>query len=192
MPSTRWPRLVLAALALLNGGCAAAVVAGGATTAVVMQDRRALGVQLEDEKIEHRIGAAVRDDPALAGKIHLGVTSYNGVVLLTGEAAGTEWRDRAQAKARDIPGVRRVVNEIRVSAADDGGAVRQDNWLATRVRTRLINTRELDSGYVTIVADNGVVYLLGLVTRPQADLATEASRTVEGVQRIVKLFEYVE
>lgn len=189
MPLTR---LLLTVLVSLNSGCAAVVVAGGATAAVVAQDRRTLSTQLDDETIERKAAAILRNESQSSDQSRVSVSGYNGVVLLTGTAAHAGWRDRSLAGIRGITGVKRVIDEVRVGAPATEDAQRQNGWLGARARARLLNTRDLDSGYIRVVADGGSVYLFGLVTQAQGELATDAVRLTDGAQRVVKLFEYVE
>lgn len=178
--------------AALLSGCAPLVVAGAGTAAVAAHDRRTLGAFIDDQTIELRAGAAIASDEALKRDSHINVTSVNGIVLLSGEAATSALRDQALAKVREVAGVRRVVNEIRIAPPSTVGARTHDAWLTTKVKTRLIHTEGIDSTRVKVVTENDAVYLLGLVTRREADVATTAASVVGGVARVVKLFEYID
>lgn len=185
--------LLLAGLLAGSGyGCAPVIVAGGATAVVVAQDRRTVGVQLDDENIEIKAAAALRADPELKEQGHINVTSYNGVALLTGEAPSPALRDRVLSLVRAIPGVRRTVNEIHLGPPSESASRNRDTFLTAKTRTRLLGTRELDSSHIKVVTESASVYLMGLVSKTQGELATEAAREVNGVQRVVKLFEYIE
>lgn len=187
-------RIVAAALlaAALSQGCAPLLVAGAGTAAVAMHDRRTLGAFVDDQTIELRAASAIRADEALARDIRVKVVSMNGIVLLAGEAATAELRDRVLAKMREIAGVRRTVNEIQIAPRASFGSRTRDTWLTTKVKTRLIYTDDLDSTRVKVVTAGGAVYLLGLVTQKEADIATEAASAVGGVARVVKIFEYLD
>lgn len=173
-------------------GCAPAVVAGAGTAAVAAHDRRTVGSFVDDQTIEVRAASAIRTDEDLRRDTHVNVTSMNGIVLLTGEAATAEARDRVLAKVREVPGIRRTVNEIRIAPPSSFGARSHDTWLTTKVKTKLIKTETLDSMRVKVVTENKAVYLLGLVTQQEATLATDAARSTGGVARVVKLFEYLD
>jgi osmotically-inducible protein OsmY len=192
MRTVRGLLLVVGLLAAAGYGCAPVIIAGGATAVVVAQDRRTVGVQLDDENVEIKTAAALRADPELKEQAHINVTCYNGATLLTGEAPSPALRDRVLTLVRAIPGVRRTVNEIRLAPPSESASRNRDAFLTAKTRTRLLGTRELESSHIKIVTESASVYLMGLVSKAQGELATEAARGVDGVQRVVKLFEYIE
>jgi osmotically-inducible protein OsmY len=181
------------AVALSLHGCApAAVVAGGATAVVVAQDRRSVGAQIDDETIEVRAGSAISGEPHLKGQVHVNVTSFNGIVLLTGEARDSEARDLVLAQVRTVPNVRRVVNEVRIAEPSSIGKRGSDTWLTTKVKGKLTAAEGLESSQIKVVTENAAVYLMGLVNRDEAERASEAARTVGGVERVMRVFEYLD
>lgn len=184
--------LVLMCIALLLPACAPLLVAGAGTAAVAAHDRRTLGAQVDDETIELKVGSAIKSDDELRRDVHVNATSVNGIVLLSGEAATPELRDKVLAKIREIAGIRRAINEMRLTGPSSLAARAHDTWLTTKVKTKLVNTENLDSAQVKVVTENEAVYLMGLVSRQEAERATEAARTVGGVARVVKLFEYLD
>ena len=186
---------LLLGLLLLIGAlhaCAPVIVAGAGTAAVAAHDRRTFGAFVDDQTIEIKVRNAVQSDETLRNEAHVNVTSMNGIVLLTGEVPTSESHDRLLALARSVAGIRQIANEIRVAPRSTFGGRSHDTWLTTKVKTKLVRVDELDSTRVKVVTENDVVYLLGLVTRNEAELATEAARTVGGVARVVKRFEYVD
>jgi len=184
--------VTLVGVVTLAQACAPLIVAGAGTAAVAAHDRRTVGAFVDDNAIELKIGTAFRDDDDLRQNIHINVTSMNGIVLLSGEATTAELRDRALSKARAVAGVRRIVNEIRVAPPSSIGNRTQDTWLTTKVKSKLIGTENLDSTRVKVVTENEAVFLLGIVSRKEAELATGAASSVSGVTRVVKLFEYLD
>ena len=172
--------------------CAPLVVAGAGTAAVAAHDRRTVGAFVDDSAVELKISNALREDDEARENTHINVTSMNGIVLLSGEASTAALRDRVLANARTVAGVRRVVNEIRVAPPSSIGDRSHDTWLTTKVKSKLIGTESLDSTRVKVVTENDAVFLLGIVTRKEADLATGAATSVSGVTRVVKLFEYLD
>ncbi|UCH52533.1 MAG: divisome-associated lipoprotein YraP [Pseudomonadota bacterium] len=181
------------ALAVMLSGCAPAViVAGGATAVVVAQDRRSVGAQLDDETIEIKAGNALSREAQLKDHSRISVTSFNGIVLLTGEAANSELRDLALAQVRTVPNIRRIVNEIRIADPTSFGARSGDTWITTKVKGKLAGVSELPSNQIKVVSENNAVYLMGIVSRKEADLASEAARGVGGVERVVRVFEYTD
>ena len=190
-------RLYIATISLVGAaaliqGCAPLVVAGAGTAAVAAHDRRTLGAFVDDAAIELKINNAIDSDDGLKQNSHINVTSMNGIVLLTGEAGTSVLRDRALGKARDVSGIRRIVNEIRVAPPSSIGSRSHDTWLTTEVKAKLIGTENLDSTRVKVVTENDAVFLMGIVSRKEAELATGAASTVSGITRVVKLFEYLD
>ena len=174
------------------GACAPIIVAGAGTAAVAAHDRRTVGAFVDDQAIEVKVRNAIHADETLRKETHINITSMNGIVLLSGEAPSAESRDQALARARTVAGIRQIANEILVAPRSSFGSRSHDTWLTTKVKTKMVHADELDSTRVKVVTENDVVYLLGLVTQKEAELATEAARTVSGVTRVVKLFEYID
>lgn len=187
--------LVLATTISGLAGCAGAVVVGAAAGAVIAHDRRTTGTIVEDQAIEMRAAEALHDEPEIASKTHINVTSYNQIALLTGEAPTAELRERAGTLVRQDPKVRQVYNEIVIAAPSAMSARSSDTWITTKTKTALLNVEGLpgfDPTRVKVVTERGVVYLFGLLTEAEADAVTETVRRVGGVQRVVRLFEYID
>ena len=182
--------LILSAIGTLQG-CAIGVGAGAATGAAIAYDRRTTGTMVDDELIEFKVIDAIRRDQQLWNQIHLNATSFNNIVLLTGEAPTEELRGRTGSLIRDIPKVRRVQNEIAIAAPSSMLSRSSDTWITGKVKTNML-TNDRESARIKVITENGSVYLMGLVTRAEADAATEIARKVSGVQRVVKVFEYIE
>jgi osmotically-inducible protein OsmY len=184
---------VVLLVAVVAPGCAPIVVIGGGATAAMMaHDRRTAAAIVDDEMIELKSGSAVNADRELKERAHINATSFNGVLLLTGEAPTPEMRERVLARVRTVEKVKRVVDEIRVAEPSAFRDRSDDTWITGKVRTKLAGVQSLDSKHVKVVTENDVVYLLGLVYRREGELATEAARGVAGVTRVVQLFEYVD
>ena len=170
-------------------GCIAAVVGGAGTAAIVSEDRRTLGTVTEDQGIElkasSRIGSKFKNP-------HINVTSYNRMALLTGEAPDAATRSEIEKIARAVENVRGVYNEIALAGNSSLSARANDSYLTSKVKTRFIDQQKFNMLHVKVVTESGVVYLLGLVTRNEAAHAIEVARTTGGVQKVVKLFEYLD
>lgn len=184
--------MVLLSALLLLQACAPAVVVGGAATAAVVHDRRTLGAIIDDQGIELKAGAAIAGDPALRNQARINVTSMNGVVLLSGEAATLEARDRVLALVREVNGVRRITNEMQIAEPRRMGGRSLDGLITSAVKSRLLVAKNIDATRVKVVTDNQVVYLMGLVTRDEGDVAAGHAATIDGVTRVVKVFEYID
>jgi len=171
-------------------GCAPVIVAGAATGVAVAHDRRTLGSIVDDTSVELRATGLLDADPNFKDKVHIDVTSINGIVLLTGEAPTPELRDSVLATIRAIPSIRRIVNEIRIAPPSSLADRARDTWISGDVKARIIATKGLDPTRIKVVTADSAVYLMGLVSPEEGDLATSAAANVRGVARVVKLFEY--
>jgi osmotically-inducible protein OsmY len=183
--------LVLSGLMTVLGGCAAIVVGGViAGTALVASDRRTAGSQLNDEGIEIR--AANRLKEKFGERGNFSVTSYNGRVLLTGEVAGNTDKLAAEQVVFQIENVKLVVNELAIAGSTSTlGERSNDTLITSRVKSNLIEARELPSNAFKVVTERGVVYLMGRVTKREADLGTDIARSVSGVVKVVRSFEII-
>ena len=173
-------------------GCIGVAAVGMGTGAAVAQDRRTPGAYIDDGLIEQKVHAAIRGDDLLREQSHVNVTSFNGRVLLTGQAPGESLRSRIIRIARDTPKVRTVQNEITLGAPSSTASRTSDSWVTAKVKARMITDKALNAAHVKVVTENGAVYLMGLLTQEEADRATEIARRVAGVQRVVKVMEYIE
>lgn len=183
--------VILGALAGVQG-CAPVVIAGGATAAVAAGDKRTIGTQIDDENIELTARRKLNDDNRLGDDVHISITCFNGTLLLTGEATTAEQRDIVVSLVRSIEGVKRVVSEINVTEPTAFSTRVHDSWITGQVKAKMLDTENLKATRIKVVTENSVVYLMGLVSRAQADLATDAARQVSGVQRVVRMFEYTD
>lgn len=182
--------LALFTLLLTIQGCSSILSATTAEPLDSAPDKRSTGSYIDDEIIE--VKALVNIDkasPELA-QSHISVTSYNGIVLLAGQVSTEAARQLAAQTAAAINKVRRVHNEITVSGQTSLVARTNDSWITTKIKTRLMAAADVQSHRIKVVTENGVVYLMGIVSREEADRATELARTTAGAQKVVKLFEY--
>ena len=166
-------------------GCFPVIVAGAGTAAVMANDRRTTGVQVEDENIELKVSHLD------FGKSHVNTTSYNGRVLLTGEAYDEALRSSIEQKVRAIPSVKDVVDEIQVAGNSSYSARSNDTLVTSNVKTRMVGNSRFNVLHIKVVTEAGTVYLMGLVTPEEGDAAVEVARTTSGVNRVVKVFEYI-
>lgn len=182
--------LTLFVISQLVGCVAPVLVAGAAGGAMVATDERGARTIIDDQIIESRAKDKIYSDPEVAKKIHINITSYNGVVLLSGEALNESLRTRAVDIVRYMDNVRRVYDEIRIANLSDLNSRTNDGLITSRVKTKMITTSGFKSSHVKITTEDGTVYLMGLVTRQTGHQAAEIARNISGVKRVVKLFEY--
>jgi len=190
IPPIRWV-LWLIVVTILPG-CAAAVVTGTAAGVAVAHDRRTFGAMVDDQTIEMKAGAAIIGNAGLRQQSHINITSVNGIVLLTGEATTIEIRDQVLQTVREINGVRRITNELRITEPSSIGSRSKDSLITSAVKSRFLVTRQLDPTRFKVVTENSTVYLMGIVTRDEGDTAAERAATIDGVERVVKIFEYLD
>jgi osmotically-inducible protein OsmY len=179
----------IALLATLLAGCVPLVVAGGvAATASVATDRRTTGTQLDDEVIEDKTVLALNE--RFKGDFHINVTSYNGIVLLTGEVPAEAAKADVEQLVRSTPKVRAVQNELLVGPVTDLGSRSNDTLITSKVKARFVEANKFQINHVKVVTERGIVYLMGVVTHAEGDAAAQIASTTEGVRRVVKVFEY--
>ena len=181
--------LLLGALALppLLTACAPVIVAGAAGAALVATDRRSAGAQLDDQTIETKILTTVAG--RYGDTVHFNVTSYNGIVLLTGEVPDAAIRSDVYALARGTERVRSVHDELVVGPVTDLSARTNDSYITSKVKTRFVESDKFSATQVKVVTERSVVYLMGIVSTSEADAAAQIAATTAGVTRVVKLFE---
>ena len=187
--------LVVLLTSSLLYGCAAAVVGGAATSATAVHDRRTVGTFIDDEGIELKARMAIFDDKELNSQIHINIISINGVVLLVGQAPTEAERQKAAELVSTVPKVRLIHNEMTVAAPNSYMTRSSDSLITAKVKTKLFTVKghdNFDPTRVKVVTENGIVYLMGILAHSEADAVTDAARQVGGVQKIVKLFEYLD
>jgi osmotically-inducible protein OsmY len=161
---------------------------GGAMVggALVASDRRTTGTQIEDEGIELKAADAVKAQSALG---HVNVTSYNRMVLLTGEVPTEADRSRVERAVAGIENVRSVVNELAVAGSSSMTSRSNDTFLTSQVKASLLEAKDLSATAVKVVTERATVYLMGRVTEREAQRAAGLASTVPGVQKVVRVFE---
>jgi len=179
----------LAASAVLLNGCIPIVIGGVAASAQIATDRRSTGAQLDDELIEDKSVAQIAD--RLKSDIHVNVTSYNGIVLLTGEVATETSKNDVAQIVRSMPKVRIVQNELVVAPTSTLSARTNDTFITSKVKARFVEARNFQINHVKVVTERNVVYLMGIVRHDEGDAAAQTARTTSGVERVVKVFEYL-
>ena len=177
--------------ALTVQGCASLAWTGTTTAVSVAQDRRTTGTYIDDEIIELKILAAIRQDDELRTQSHVSATCFNGLVLLTGEAPGESLRNRAIEIARRIPKVRGVQNEVVLGAPSTLTVRANDSLLTGQVKIALLEEPSINVLHVKVVTERRVVYLMGLLSQQEATRAAEAARRIAGVRRVVLVAEYL-
>ena len=177
----------LTALAVALSGCAPLLLGGAMVgSGLVITDRRTAGIQVEDQAIEIKASARVRD---LATLGRVDVVSYNRIVLLIGEVPADADRAAVEKAVAAVENVRSVVNELAVGDKPSLVARSSDAVLVGKVKATLVDAKDLQANAYKVAAERGVVYLMGRVTEREAQRGTEIARSVSGVQKVVRVFE---
>ena len=184
--------LALAAATTLGAtlsACAPLVIGGAAVGAMMAFDRRTSGTQIEDESIELRAGSRLRD--AFGDRAHVSVTSYNRQVLLTGEATTEQVKQQAEQIVSRVENVKGTINELGVMPPSSLTQRSSDTLITGQVKASLVDDNSLSVSAFKVVTERGTVYLMGRVTQREADRATQIARHINGVQRVVRIFEII-
>ena len=193
---TSSPIKIIAQLILALGftaqlsACLPLVAGGAAAGGAVAADRRTSGYYVEDENIE--LKAVKKMETNLGEHAHVNVTSYNRNILLTGEVPDAAAKAKAELLIKEIENVRTITNEIAVGPKSSLSSRSNDTYLTSKVKTKFVTENKFPANYVKIVTENSVVYLLGIVTKAEADDATAIASTTDGVDKVVKVFEYIQ
>ena len=175
-------------------GCAAVVATGVVTGVSVAQDRRSTDAVLDDQGIEYHIGNSLYANKELYNQSHINITSYDGVVLLTGETPNEAFKQEVTDRAKAVAKVKRIHNEVVISEPSAISSISNDSWITSKIKSSLATDESINPFYIKVVTERGVVYLMGIVTQAEADKAVEIAVQTSGVQRVVKIFDisYVE
>ena len=183
--------ITLSALLLLQG-CAALVATGAVVGADMATDRRSSGMYIEDQRIELKASSALSDSKTIEEGADVSVTSFNRIVLITGQAPTPELKQLATSIVRKVDNVRKVHNEVRIKAPESFLSGTNDAWLTSKTKTLLFAEDDLSSGHIKVLTENGEVFLMGMVTQTEAEKAINVMRDIDGVERVVEVFEYID
>jgi osmotically-inducible protein OsmY len=148
---------------------------------------------LDDEGIELKAQSRISEKfKQYSDTIHVNVTSYNRIVLLTGEVPSEEVRSGIENLVKDIPNVRNVVDELVIAEPTSFSSRTDDTLITSKVKTRIIEAKKFQPNWVKVVTENKVVYLMGIVNHTEASAAAEIASTTSGVDKVVKVFEYTD
>ena len=178
--------LAIASLASLQG-CIALVGAGAVGAGMSFNDRRTGGAQIEDQSIELKAGPRIRE--AIGDKAHINVTSYNRIVLVTGEVGTDADKAAAEKAVAGIEGVTNVVNELEVGPNSTISTRSSDTVITTRVKSALIDAKDIQSSAIKVITERGNVYLMGRVSEREAARAADIARSQPSVLKVVRVFE---
>ena len=186
--------LLASVFALLLSSCTSVLVqTTGAEGIVEDPTERTAGAVVEDQSIETKVLVNLKKLEPELKKANIDAISHNGVVLLVGQVGSESLKARATKITSDSSSkIKRIHNELEVAGKTSLLSRSNDSWIATKVRTLMLANSSIPSGQIRVVTENGIVYLMGIVSQADGDLATDLARNVSGVTRVVKVFEYVD
>ena len=176
---------------MLLQGCASAVMVGAVGGAMMMNDERSFTTQISDTDTDFRIASALSDHQDLHNQTNITGITMNNNVLLIGQAPNSMLRDKAVQVVKGLNIEGKIHNQIRIGNPTSFTTRSNDTWITTKVKGRMLNDEALDVSKIKVVTENGEVFLLGLVTKAQADIAVDITRNTAGVRKVVKVFEYI-
>jgi osmotically-inducible protein OsmY len=185
--------LITLTLCLSISGCSSVLTS--ARDSPIEDDRgtRTIGSKIDDSLIETKAAVNIaKANPDLDTGSHIVVSSYNGVVLLAGQTPRADLKALAEQTASQVQRVKKVHNELQVMQPSSILARNNDAWLTTKIKTQMLADANVPGSRVKVITENGIVYLLGLVTQREGNAATSVVQGVSGVQKIVRLFEYID
>ena len=171
-------------------GCIPAVGVGVGAGALIVDDRRTAGTYLTDEDIELR--SSQRYSELGVKNAHVSFTSFNRRVLVTGQVPDQQIKGKVTEVARQHSDVREVINELAVAEATSLTTRTRDGYVTAKIKTQLLDDKRISANHVKVVTENGVVYLMGLLSREEGRAAAEIAAKTKGVERVVKIFEYTD
>ncbi|NBA95590.1 BON domain-containing protein [Pseudomonas sp. R5(2019)] len=185
--------LMALTLCLTLTGCSSFITA--TREAPIEDDRgtRTIGSKIDDSLIETKVAVNVaKANPDLDSGSHIVVSSFNGIVLLAGQTPRADLKAQAEQAASAVQRVKKVHNELQILQPSSLLARNNDTWLTTKIKAQMLADTSVPGSRVKVITENGIVYMLGLVTHSEAARATSVVQGVSGVQKIVKLFEYID
>jgi osmotically-inducible protein OsmY len=182
---------VLALVVLLGAlqGCAALVVGGGVGAASAVHDRRTFGTQIDDKTLATRIRVKLRESENVKEFAHVEVDVFNGVALLVGQAPNDTLKREAQTAAESVKNIAKLHNQIRIGPPTAITTRTNDVWIANKIRANLIANKNIDGLHIKVVVEDSEVFLMGLVSSSEANIAVDVARNTKGVIKVVKVFE---
>ena len=189
MSISKFALIVLIPIILLQG-CATAIITGAATGVSLVHDRRTTGAVIDDQGVEFKAALAIFNNKDIYEQSHINITSYNGIILITGETLTEQLKQQVYDLVRVIPKVRTIHNELIIAAPSSLPSRSSDAWITSKVKAKITSDRQIDPFYIKVVTEHGIVYLMGIVNQSESDRAVSITSNSAGVQRVVKIFEY--
>jgi osmotically-inducible protein OsmY len=183
------PLVTAAMLSLAVSACIPVIVGAVGAGAYAATDRRSLGAQADDKLIAPRVDKRISE--ALSDRAHVDVNSFNRKVLLTGEVPDQASKDRAEEIARSVDNVTSVVSDLEIGGMTPSTARNNDAYITAKVKAELVSRKDIFANAYNVTTEKSIVYLMGRVTREEGDKAAAIAQGVSGVQKVVKVFDYI-
>ena len=181
---------LLLSTTLLLQGCAGLLIGAGVGVASVAHDRRTIGTQVDDTTTAGRISTAISNVVAINEQTSISVQVFNGTALLVGQAPTQALIQQTEKLASSVKNIKKLHNQIRLGFPIPASVVANDVWLASKIKTKLIADKRIDGLHIQIEVENGEVFLMGLVSERESNIAVEITRNISGVKQVIKAFEY--
>ncbi len=178
-------------LSTILQGCAVATVVAVTAGATMVADRRSFSKQIDDQTIEFTAHNELAKQKALSNNTNLHVVSMNGTVLIVGQVPNSYLRDLAIKTIQEVPDIVSIHNQIRIGSNTAVTTQSNDIWLTSKVKSALLANGEVNAKDIKVVTENSEVFLLGLVTKEEAEVVVEITRNINGVRQVIKAFEYI-
>lgn len=182
--------IALSSVVALSGCATVAIATAVIATVDIIHDRRTVGEYIDDSAIEITFKKHAVRSKQSRYEAHINGTSWNGILLLTGEVRSEQIKQDYASYGNRIQGVRQVVDETTIDGKSGFWSRRNDSWITTKVKTSMITKLGARANRIKVVTEDNHVYLMGIVTEEEAQSATDVARSVRGVARVVKVFEY--
>ena len=174
----------------LSGCIPAAFVVGAAAGGSIIYDKRPVKTMMHDRHISQTSQNLIDQDPQLQDHSHISIAAFNGIVLMVGQAATPQLRQHAYDLVNQVKGIKRIYNEVTVSGNTSLLTRSNDAWITGKIKSAMLAKPGLQSSQIKVITEDGIAYLMGLVSQKQAALAVDAARKISGVRKVVKVFQY--
>lgn len=182
--------LLLLLTSLLGGCIPAAFVVGAGATGAFIYEKRGLNTMIKDRDMANAALHRIENDTQLRKQTHITIAAFNHMMLMAGQAPTEELRARAYRLVSTTPNLKRIYNVVTIELPLSKAEIAKDSWITTMVKSALVAQKGINANQIKVVTEDKIVYLLGIVTRKQADIAADAASRIAGVSKVVKLFEY--
>ena len=182
---------IIFAVVIQLTGCAATVATGTATGFAVIHDRRTTGALIDDQTIKVKANLAITKDKELCKQSHINAFSYNNTLLLVGQTQTLELKQHTEDILASIQGIKEIYNEITIEKPVSLTTRIKDSWITAQLKAKLLTNRNIGPNRITVVTENGTVYLMGILAEDEENLAVDVARKISGVKQVIKIISQI-